>query len=73
MFPTNSERVIGITEAFSAFVDGVSVIVPTCSVDPQQKRAYSALHPQAWTYIQAMPVGTSRVQSSGFPEIIYLM
>ena len=29
----------------------VSVIFPTCSLYPQQKRAYSALHPQAWTYI----------------------
>ena len=29
----------------------VSVILPTCSLYPQQKRAYSALHPQAWTCI----------------------
>ena len=44
-----------------------------CSFYPQQKRAYSALHPQAWTciYIQAMPVGTYRVQSPGFPKIVY--
>ena len=28
-----------------------SVILPTCSVYPQQKRDYSALHPQAWTCI----------------------
>ena len=50
----------------------VSVILPTCSLYPQQKRAYSALHPRAWTYIiiQAMPVGTYRVQSPGFPKII---
>ena len=51
MFPTNSERLIGISDAFSAFVYGVSVILPTCSVYPQQKRDYSALHPQAWTCI----------------------
>ena len=35
----------------SAFCLRVSVIFPTCSLYPQQKRAYSALHPQAWTYI----------------------
>ena len=29
----------------------VSVILPTCSVYPQQKRDYFALHPQAWTCI----------------------
>ena len=29
----------------------VSVILPTWSVYPQQKRDYSALHPQAWTFI----------------------
>jgi len=32
----------------------------------------SALHPQAWTYIyRSMPVGTYRVQSPGFPMIVY--
>ena len=30
------------------------------------------LHPQAWTYIyRSMPVGTYRVQSLGFPKIVY--
>ena len=43
MFPTNSERIIGISDAFSAFCVRVSVILPTCSLYPQQKRAYSAL------------------------------
>ena len=28
----------------------------------------SAQHPQAWTH---MPVGTYRVQSPGFPKIVY--
>ena len=51
MSPTNSERLIGISDAFSAFCLRVSVIFPTCSLYPQQKRAYSALHPQARTYI----------------------
>ena len=50
----------------------VSVILPTCSLYPQQKRAYSALHPHAWTCIySSMPVGTYRVQSLGFPKIVY--
>ena len=51
MFPTNSECLIGISDALSAFCLWVFVIFPTCSLYPQQKRAYSALHPQAWTYI----------------------
>ena len=49
MFPTNSECLIGISDAFSAFCLRVSVIYPTCSLYPQQKRAYSALHPHAYT------------------------
>ena len=49
MFPTNSERLIGISDAFSAFCLRVSVMFPTFSLNPQQKRAYSALHPQAYT------------------------
>ena len=48
MFPTNSESLIDISDAFSL---QVSVILPTCSLYPQQKRAYSALHLQAWTCI----------------------
>ena len=70
MFPTNSERLIGISDAFSAFCLRVSVILPTCSLYPQQKRAYSALHPQAWTY-RSMLIGTYRTQSPGFPKIVY--
>ena len=42
MLPTNSE-------CFSAFCIRVSIIFPTCSLCPQQKRAYSA--PWAWTCI----------------------
>ena len=72
MFPTNSERLIDISDAFSAFCLRVSGIFPTCSLHPQQKRAYSALHLQAWTdiYIQAISVGIYRVQSPGFPKIV---
>ena len=49
-FPASSECLIGISDAFSAFCLRVSVIFPTCSLYPQQKREYSALHLQAWTY-----------------------
>ena len=48
----NGECLIGISDAFFAFCLQVSVTFPTCSLYPQQKHAYSALHPQAWTYIQ---------------------
>ena len=71
-FPASSECLIGISDAFSAFCLRVSVIFPKCSLHPQQKRAYSALHPQAWTYIhRSMPEGSYRVQSPGFPKIVY--
>ena len=43
-FPASSECLIGISDAFSAFCLRVSVIFPTCSLYPKQKRAYSALH-----------------------------
>ena len=66
MFPTNSECLIGISDAFSAFVYGYP---SSCPLYPQQKRDYSALH----LYIQAMPVGTYQVQSPGFPKIIYYL
>ena len=45
-FPASSECLINISDAFSAFCLWVSVIFPTCSLYPQRKRAYSALHPQ---------------------------
>ena len=91
-FPTNSECLIGISDAFSAFCLRVSVIFPTCSQYPQRNRVYSvlhpsfilnvlgcgmtykgqALHPQAWTYMcRSMPKGSYRVQSPGFPKIVY--
>ena len=71
-FLASRECLIGISDAFSAFCLRVSVIFPTCSLYPQQKRAYSALHPQAWTYIyRSMPEGSYRVQSPGFLKIVY--
>ena len=71
-FPASSECLIGISGAFPAFCLRVYVIFPTCSLYPQQNRAYSALHPQAWTCIYwSMPEGSYRVQSPGFPKIVY--
>ena len=72
-FPASSECLIGISDAFSAFVYGYPSSCSRAHCTPQQMRDYSALHPQAWTciYIQAMPVGTYRVQSPGFPKIVY--
>ena len=54
MSPTNSECLIGISDAFSAFCLRVSVILPTCSLYPRQKRAYSALHPHTGPYPKAV-------------------
>jgi len=71
-FLASSKCLIGISDAFSAFCLRVSVIFPTYSLYPQQKRACPALHPQAWTYIyRSMPEGSYRVQSPGFPKIVY--
>ena len=71
-FPASSECLIGTSGAFSAFCLRVSVILPTCSLHPQQKCTYSFLHKQAWTYIYcSMPEGSYRVQSPGFPKIVY--
>ena len=55
MFPASSECLIRISDTFSASCLRVSVIFPKCSLYPQQKRAYSALHPQSWTYIYTGP------------------
>ena len=40
MFHTNDECLIGISDAYFAFCLRVSVILPTCSLYPPQKRAY---------------------------------
>ena len=72
-FLASSECLISNSDAFSAFCLRVSVILPTCSLYSQQKRAYSAQHPQAWTYMyRSMPKGSYRVQSPGFPKIVYV-
>ena len=67
-FPGSSECLISISDAFFAFCLRVSVIFPTCSLDPQQKRAYSVLHPQTWTYIYIL-VHAQRLLLSAVPWI----
>ena len=70
MFPTNSERLIGISDAFSAFVYGYPSSCPRAQCTPQQKRD-CAIPAGMDLYIQAMPVGIYRVQSPGFLKIVY--
>ena len=72
MFPTNSERLIGISDAFSAFVYGYPSSCPRAHCTPNKSVTtlrYTRRHGPV--YIQAMPVGTYRVQSPGFPKIVY--
>ena len=66
ILPASSECLIAVSNAFSAFCLRVSVIFPACSLYPQQKRASSALHPQARTYIQ---VHAQRLLPSAVPWI----
>ena len=72
MFLTNSERLIGISDAFSAFVYGYPSSCPRAHCTPNKSVTilrYTRRHGPV--YIQAMPVGTYRVQSPGFPKIVY--
>ena len=71
-FPASSECLIGISDAFSAFCLQVSVIFPTCSLYPQQKRAYSALHPQALTECSPLDFRRSSITKQSCNENIAL-
>ena len=56
---------------FFAFCLRVSVILPTCSLYPNKSVAtlrYTRRHGPIYS---SMPVGTYRVQSLGFPKIVY--
>ena len=66
MFPTNSERLIGISDAFSAFVYGYPSSCPRARCTPNKSAGMDL-------DIQAMPVGTYRVQSPGVPKIVYCL
>ena len=73
-FPASSECLIGISDAFSAFCLRVSVIFPTCSLYPQQSvptLRYTCRHGPI--YIQVHAEGSYRVQSPGFPKIVYFL
>ena len=70
MFPTNSERLIGISDAFSALVYGYPSSCPRAHCTPNKSvitLRYTRRHGPVYIYIQAMPVDTYRVQSPGFP------
>ena len=70
-FPASSECLISTSDAFSAICLQI-FILPMCSLHPQRKHAYSALHLQAWTYIYRSTLeGSYQVQSPGFPKIVY--
>ena len=72
MFPTNSERLIGISDAFSAFVYGYPSSCPRAHCTPNKSvPTLRYTRRPAPVYMQAMPVGTYRVQSPGFPKIVY--
>ena len=68
----NSERFIGISDAFSAFVYGYPSSCPRAHCTPNKSMTtlrYTRRHRPV--YIQAMPVGTYRLQSPGFPKIVH--
>ena len=71
MFPTNSECLIGISDAFSAFVMGIRHFAHMLTVPPTKVWLLCATPTGLDLYIQAMPVGTYRVQSPGFLKIVY--
>jgi len=70
MFPTNSERLIGISDAFSLFT-GIRRLAHVLTVPPTKACLLCATPAGMDLYLQAMPVGTYRVQSPGFPKIVY--
>ena len=65
MFPTNSERLIGISEPFLPFSSLRAHCTPNKSVPTLR---YTRRHGLIY---KAMPVGIYRVQSPGFPKIVY--
>ena len=66
----NCERLISICDAFSAFVYGYPSSCPCAHCTPN-KSAPTLCYTRRPGPIQAMPVGTYRVQSPGFPKIVY--
>ena len=71
MFPTNSGRLIGISDAFLPLFTGIRHLAHVLTVPPTKARLLCARPAGLDLYRPAMPVGTYRVQSPGFPKIIY--
>ena len=71
MFLTNSERLISISDAFLPLFTGICHLEHVLTVPPTKARLLCATPACLDLYIQAMPVGTYRVQSPGFLNIIY--
>ena len=75
-FPTNSECLIGISDAFFFFFSfffpllftGVRHLAHVLTVPPAKACLLCATPAGMDLYRQAMPVGTYRVQSLGFPS-----
>ena len=72
-FPTNSELLIGISDAFSVFVYGYPSSCPRAHCTPNKSAPTLRYTRRHGPKIQAMPVGTYRVQSPGFPKIVYYL
>ena len=70
MFPTNSERLIGTSDAFSVFVYGYPSSCPRAHCTPNKNVPTLRYTRRPGPFIQAMHVGTYRVQSPGFPKIV---
>ena len=71
MFPTNSECLIGISDAFSAFVYVYPSSCPRaqCTLNKSVTTLrYTRRHGPVYRF---MPEGSYRVQSPGFPKIVY--
>ena len=71
--PTNSERLIGISDAFSVFVYGYPSSCPRAHCTPNKSMPTLRYTRRPGPFIQALPVGTYRVQSPGFPKIVYFL
>ena len=58
MFPTNSERLIGISDAILPLFTGIRHLAHVLTVPPTKARLFCATPAGLDLYIQAIPVGT---------------
>ena len=71
-FPASSESLVGISDAFSAFVYGYRSSSPRAHCTPNKSVPtlhYACRHGPI--IYRSMPEGSYRVQSPGFPKIVY--